>query len=214
MKHFFRFLFFITLTTNAQDFETYYQKAVNDYEDGFYESPAINKAIELCLDISKYPDLLIYKATYLDYNNEKLLAIKYGRLALDLAKKEKDRFLALDFLAFVYSSSDDLKKSTQYYKEALVLAKKLNLSDRVEEIEFNILLRNFDEAEDKKYAIQKLIDFYLSLPETTPIEVKLSYMVIIVDLNQGYSMSEKFEALKENITKNFDKTTLDPFFLG
>ena len=214
MKYIFTLLFFITLTNNAQDFESYYKKAINDHENGIYESATINKAIELCPEISKYPDLLIYKATFLEFNNEKLLAIKYGRLALDLAKKKKDNFLALDFLAFVYSSSDDLKKSTSYYKEALKLAKELNLKDRIKEIEFNILLRSFEVAKDKKPGTQKLIDFYLNLPKTTTIEEKLSYLMIIVDLSGENLMLKQFELLKKSIANNFDKTKLDPFFLG
>lgn len=201
-------------TNNTLIFEDLYNEAKKNFENGFHESSATDKAIELCPDISKYPDLLIYKATFLEFNNEKLLATKYGLLALNLAIKKKDRFLALDLLGFIYSSSDDLNKSVSYYEEALLLAKELKLKENIEEIEFNLLLRNFDEAKNKEDAIQKLVNFYLSLPTSKTIEEKLSYLMVIVDLNKESIMPEQFEILKKSIHKNFDKTSLEPYFLG
>lgn len=214
MKFLLNLLFIFSISLNSQDFETHYKKATKDYENGIYESNEINKAIEFCPDISKYPDLLIYKASLLEFNNEKLLAAKYGNLALSLAKKKKDSLLALDFLGYIYSFSDDLKKSTSYYKEALLLAKELNLNERIEEIKFNILLKNFDQAKDKKQPLQKLIDFYLSLPKTKNLEEKLSYLMVIVDLSKGNLMLNQFEELKNSIHKKFDKNSLEPYFLG
>ena len=213
------FLLF-TIAMNSQDFETNYKVAKADYENEVFESLSFDEALNSCPDISKYPELLVYKGVSLKFKSENLLAIKYIKLALSYLKDKEYIYECHSFLGFVYSSADDLDKALYHYKMALKLGQELKNDEYIYENKFNILLRDYDliedsnNTEDRKQHLKKMLDFYYSIPVNFKVDIRLVYMTIIVDLSEGVLLLEDYKELKTSLKNDFKINSLTKDFQG
>ena len=162
MKLLYTFLFILSVFSSENNFEYYYKKATEDYNNNIIGSPNYDLALNTCLDIKKYPKLLVYKGLDLFFFNKPILAIKYLELAKIYTKNTYDKILIINNLALIYSEVGQDDKAYLYYKETLKKAIETKDTFFINNSKFNILLYEYDFIKPKP-PLTKFWNFYNNL---------------------------------------------------
>ncbi|MGB0981070.1 MAG: hypothetical protein ACPGUH_03120 [Winogradskyella sp.] len=207
------FIFFVAFSAYAQNFETHYNHAKADFKNEVFHSKTINKALASCPDITKYPELLVFKGVSLDFNGQKILATKYIKLALNYLKDKQYIYECHSYLAYMHSSSDDLEKAIYHYKTALKLARELNIEMYIYENQFNLLLIEFevlteDKVTEKKQQLKKMLDFCYAMSKETEDSIRLMYISIVVELSDGLLVLQDYKRVQNSINTSINVKAL------
>lgn len=201
MKLFYLFLFIFITTHSQTNFEEYYKKATEDYDNNVLRSIYYDKAIESCDDITQYPELLRYKASDLFYKNKLLLSIKYLELAKLYTKENEDLLLINNNLGLIYLELEKPEKALNFFKTNLALSKKLKNEYYKNESLFNTLLYKY-EYDETPPTIDEFWSFYNGLLKKTT-EEKFEYLNIFIEINNENEQFNEAQKLVDHIYKNF-----------
>lgn len=199
----------ITEENNPLSFKELYERATDDYENEVINSPYYDKALEVCPDVKKYPNLLTFKGMDLFDSKQNVLAIKYLKLAKLYITDEEDNLNITFNLALAYEDMKQNKEALYYFKETHRRAEEMGNEFYKSESYFSILIYEFLNP-NTKFPFTKFWDFYNNLKEKTKDD-KFLILNTIFEISNEEKLLNEATKIRNYIYKNF---TLDSMSNG